>query len=140
MHIAFAKAVGQASEGKDDPLRFMLKLAAGRFKACPFREDTLEETRATIRSAVGMGSDEDVVAGGQVFHLKLLGRLLKLFGDPDWEFVDGLGDGVRVGVDVQLPRTPAVFEEKGKWKLSDDAGPGVDACDNYHSVDPHIAS
>ncbi len=31
MHTAFAKAVGLASKGKDDPLSFMLKLAAGRF-------------------------------------------------------------------------------------------------------------
>ena len=138
MHSSFARSVSVASSGKDDPLSFMLKLAAGRFKSCPFEEGSLEETRTVIREAVGMSVNEDLVADGQVFHLKLLGRLLKLFGDPDWEFVDGLGERVSLGVDEQMPRTPAVFEEKGKWKLPEDAGPGVDMCDNYKSVGPHI--
>jgi hypothetical protein len=31
-----------------------------------------------------------------------------------------------------------VFEEKGKWRLSDDAGPGTDSGDNYKSVAPHV--
>ena len=85
-----------------------------------------------------MNAREDVVAFGQVFHLHLIAKLLKLYGDPDWEFVDGMGEGVPLGVDEQMPRTPAVFGEKGKWKLPDDAGPGVDMCDNYRSVEPHI--
>ena len=74
-----------------------------------------------------MNASEDVVSFGQVFHLHLIAKLLKLYGDPDWEFVDGMGDGVPLGVDEQMPRTPAVCEVKGKWKLLDDAGPGV-AC------------
>jgi hypothetical protein len=134
----FEKAVKRASNGKDDALGFMLKLAAGRVKTCPFDEGSLSEARASIRLLAGFGEKEDVVASGQVFHLKLIGRLLKLYGDPDWEFVDGMGEGVPLGVDEQLPRTPAVFEEKGKWKLPDDVGPGVDTCENYRSVDPHL--
>ena len=86
----------------------------------------------------GFSAKEDVVASGQVFHLKLIGRLLKVYGDLDWKFADGMGEGVPLGVDEQMPRTPAVFEEKGKWKLPDDAGPGVDMCDNYRSVEPHM--
>ncbi len=76
MHSAFAKTVKVASNDKDDPLSFMLKLAAGRFKSCPFEDSTLAETRATIREAVGMDANDDLVAEGKVFHLKLLGRLL----------------------------------------------------------------
>ena len=98
----------------------------------PWQEETFEDTRTLIREAVGMSVDEDVVADGQVFHLPLMAKLLMIYGDHDWEFVGGLGDGVALGFDEQMPRTPAVFEEKGKWKLSDDVGPGVDMCDNYH--------
>jgi hypothetical protein len=134
----FGKAVNKASDGKDDALGFMLKFAAGRVKTCPFEEGSLAEARAAIRQLAGLDEKDDVVASGQVFHLKLIGRLLKLCGDPDWEFVDSMGEGVPLGVDEQLPRTPAVFEEKGKWKLSDDAGPGVDTCETYRSVDPHL--
>ncbi len=54
-----------------------------------------------------------MVADGQVFHLPVMAKLLMIYGDPDWEFVGVLGDGVALGVDEQMPRTPAVFEEKG---------------------------
>jgi hypothetical protein len=85
-----------------------------------------------------MSVSDDVVACNQVFLLKLISRLLRVYGDPDWEFVDGRGEGVPLGVDEPLPRTPAVFEEKGKWKLPDDAGPGCNVDENYQSVGPHL--
>ena len=134
----FEKAARKNSGGSDDALAFMMKLAAGRFKACPFDEDGLEETRAFLRSAIGLAVSEDIVAAGQVFHLPLIAGVLRKFDDPDWLFVQGLGEGVPLGVDEELPRTPGVFEEKGKWRLSDDAGPGTDADDNYKSVAPHL--
>ena len=134
----FEKAVRAASDGADDPLSFMLKLAAGRFKTCPFGEPLLEETRAMFRDVLDMPAAEDVVSTGQVFHLPLMARLLRAYGDPDWRFVQEIGEGVSLGVDEDLPRTPAVFEEKGKWRLADDVGPGTDTTDNYKSVAPHV--
>ena len=134
----FEKAVKAASDGADDPLSFMLKLAAGRFKTCPFGEPLLKETRAMFRDVLDMPAAEDVVATGQVFHLPLMARLLRAYGDPDWRFVQEIGEGVSLGVDEDLPRTPAVFEEKGKWRLADDVGPGTDTTDNYKSVAPHV--
>ena len=41
----FEGAVKKASNGKDDALGFMLKLAAGRAKTCPFEEGSLAEAR-----------------------------------------------------------------------------------------------
>ena len=76
LHAMFAKAVHKASGGSDDPLGFMLKLAAGRVKTCPFDQDKLAATRESIRRAVGMSAADDVVAHNQVFHLKLIARLL----------------------------------------------------------------
>ncbi len=64
------------------------------------------------------------MAGGEVFHLKLIGRLLKLYGDPDWEFVDGMGEGVPLGLDEQLPRTPAVLQEKANGICQMTSGQG----------------
>ena len=110
----FEKAVRASSEGADDPLSFMLKLAAGRFKTCPFGEPGLEEARCMLRDTLGMPAAEDVVATGQVFHLPLMAGLLRAYGDPDWQFVQGISEGVPLGVHEDLPRTPAVFEEKGK--------------------------
>ena len=108
MQEQLGKAVARASGGKDDALSFMLKLAAGGFRSSAFDEEGLEETRSLIRAAVDMKINEDVVADGQVFHLPLMAKLLKIYADPDWEFVGGLGEGVFLGVDQQLPRTPAV--------------------------------
>jgi hypothetical protein len=134
----FEKAVRAASDGADDPLSFMLKLAAGRFKKSPFGEPLLEETRARIRDMLDMPAAEDVVVEGQVFHLPLMAGILRAYGDPDWRFVQDLGEGVSLGVDEELPRTPSVFEEKGKWRLADDVGPGADTTENYQSVSPHV--
>ena len=106
----FEKAVRAASDGADDPLSFMLKLAAGRFKTCPFGEPLLKETRAMFRDVLDMPAAEDVESTGQVFHLPLMARLLRAYGDPDWRFVQEIGEGVSLGVDEDLPRTPAVFE------------------------------
>ncbi len=38
VHERFEGAINKASGGKDDPLGFVLKLAAGRIKECPFDE------------------------------------------------------------------------------------------------------
>jgi hypothetical protein len=103
MNGLFEKAVEKASNGKDDTLSFMLKLAAGRVKTCPFDEGSLAEARAAIRQRFGLDEKEDVVASGQVFHLRLIGRLLKAYGDPDWEFVDNMGEGIPLGLTSNCP-------------------------------------
>jgi hypothetical protein len=135
---SFKEAVNAASGGADDELGFMLKLAAGRFKASPFDDGVLKGLRAKIMSTIDFKPENDKVAEGQVFHLDLLSAVLKALGDPDWGFVSGIGVGVNLGVDSPLPRTPAVFEEKVRWRLSDDVGPGENTNDNYQSVAPHL--
>ena len=43
---------------------------------------------------------------------------LKMMDDPDCDFLAVIAaEGVPIGVDIELPRTPAVFEEKTKWPL-----------------------
>ena len=48
-------------------------------------------------------------------RLSMLSAVLKELQDPDWRFISG----VKLGVDVELPRTLAVFEEKVRWNLDD---------------------
>jgi len=135
----FSKAVHRTSGGADDARRFMLKLCTGRLGATPFAEEDLEGMRESLRGMIGMESSEDTVPEGQVFHLALIAKTLKAFGDPDWEFISGLSEGVALGVDQELPRMAAVFEEKEKWRLAEEPGPGSDARGNYKSVDPYVA-
>ena len=39
-----------------------------------------------------------------------------MLGDPDGDFLVVIAaDGVPIGVDIERPRAPSVFEEKTKW-------------------------
>ena len=51
--------------------------------------------------------------------------MLKRAGDPDWEFLCRLKNGLPLGVDKTMDRTPRVFEEKTRWKLEEVDGPGA---------------
>ena len=135
----FRHAVKEVPGAGGCTTKFTLMLAAKRFKELLFSAEALAAARNDIRTAVGLSADQDVVAEGQVMHLPLIGQVLRACGDPDWELFEGLGDGVNVGVDEELPRTPAVFEEKDRWRLPDDAGPGEDLADNYKSAEPHLS-
>ena len=54
---------------------------------------------------------------GQEMYLGIISLLLKELGDPDWAYPMSCSDGVPLGVDMEMPRTPAVFDEKTKWKF-----------------------
>jgi len=131
--------VHRTSGGTDNALKFMLKLYTGRLKESPFAEEDFAEMREALREMLGMECREDTVAEGQVFHVTLIARALKAFEDPDWQFIEGLSDGVALGGDRVLPRAPAVFEEKEKWRLAEEPGQGADAQENYKSVGPYIS-
>ena len=71
---------------------------------------------------------------GQPFYTKLLGTILKEAGDPDWEFVASMADdGVSMGVDEPLPRTPSVFRKKTRWRLNKWTGDCFSTDSNYKS-------
>ena len=63
---------------------------------------------------------------GQPFFLAAIEELLRISGDPDSAALhtsaDSFAEGVRLGVDVALPRVPAVFEAKVRHcKYGEDA-------------------
>ena len=53
----------------------------------------------------------------QPVRIRWLQAVLKEAGDPDWKGMKWFAKGIRVGVGVRLPRTPAVFARKRKWRL-----------------------
>ena len=114
----FEESVGLRSDGKDAPLNFMLKLAAGRFEECPFDDDVVGKMVAFLQEALGLQVEDCGIAEGQSFRLKLIGALLHQLGDPDWEFFGTLEGGVPVGVGVALPRTPGSSNRRssGPWR------------------------
>ena len=62
----------------------------------------------------------------QNINFRLLSALLKGVGDPDWEIFREYEKGVRLGVGVNLPRSPLIFPEKVKWNVPGqaEASPG----------------
>ena len=97
----------------------MMKIAAGKIDEDPFDEQKKAELRSWIAKRLALPDRADEVAERQTFRLGLMGSILREVGDPDWDFVMGLGKGVPLGYDQQMPRTPAVFEPKTKWALDD---------------------
>ena len=129
-----------------DMKKFLIILSLGRVDGQPFDEKILEEVRLDLRiilkqSGAGDGLPEtgDLV---QQFEIRLIEALLHLCEDPDWYFCKWWASGVWVGSPARkLPRTPAVFDRKTKWRWAE---PGDDLhgewqC-NYPSLAEHAAT
>ena len=84
------------------------------------------------------------VASGQPFFLNLASEAARVLGDPDWRvLVQGRSnytDGVAVGYRERLPRTPAVFERKKRWRRYDEDDYVLELRRNYRSARESIES
>ncbi len=82
----------------------------------------------------------------QLIRVRLLRCLLRAAGDPDPNGMLHYCRGVRLGVNCKLPRTPAVYERKVRWRLQEQYqaqehyGQSVEGVwrTNYKSVDAHL--
>ena len=122
---------------KGKALDFVLRLAAGRVDECPFQEKFKEQMLHFVIDKLGAKVEDARIAAGQSFRLRLFSLLLKQFGDPDWELPESMAEGVPLGVGVELPRTPAVYEEQVKWSLEEDYDGAIHEVSNYESVRGH---
>ena len=76
--------------------------------------------------------------------MHLISKMLKALRDPDWRFLhpeEGpVASGVNLGVDRELPRTPAMFERKAHFKADTVGEDGVHtphSKNNYGSTEGH---
>ena len=120
--------------GKDDLHTFVLRLAAKQFTTSPFKEPFLEECLEVLKQAFCLDDEDMKIALPQCFRLTALTKVLRAYGDPDWRFPQTLIGGVPIGVDEELPRTPAVYEAKVKWALGDDFDNPERDRSNYKSM------
>ena len=125
------------TEGRGSALDFVLRVAAGKFLECPFQEKYLGKLRTWIQTRTGATEGDARIAEGQAFRLKLIGIILKTLGDPDWGYPEQLEKGVPLGVGIDLPRTPYLYNEKVKWNLDEDYHDMVHEVGNYGSVKGH---
>jgi hypothetical protein len=99
-------------------------VACGHREASPFPKEEILRTRQELRSLLtSRGFSDGLPRPGdkpQEFEVRLIGELAKAAEDPDAYFTDFWARGVWVGSrDRRLPRTPAVFARKRKWRLGE---------------------
>ena len=106
-----------------------MQMACAQLKVSPFSDTLLAEARALWFRLLDNGLPGDSLLLAQVrehqpFFLQALGRSLRLTDDPDWrafaESPFSFVAGPPVGVGVKMPRVPAVFEKKDRWRKLDE--------------------
>ncbi len=108
------------------------QLAAGQVESDPFDRDQgalrqlIDEVLKVLSSATGSAyaNSSDLA---QPIRIRALQRILVLGGDPDHRGMEHFARGVRLGVSSRLPRTPAVFARKRRWRLEGQGDPSFDA-------------
>ena len=85
---------------------------------CPFSDEVLSAGRELVFLVLELAGTKLPVRerpDGQPFFLAAIEELLRVSGDPDsaafYASADSFAKCARLGVDVALPRAPAVFEE-----------------------------
>ncbi len=97
-------------------------LAEGRVTTSPF-EDKDSGFRSLVDAVLHTLSQDGDRAYArtddvpQVIRIRLLQRVLQLGGDPDYRGMEHFAKGVRIGVGTKMPRTPAVYSRKRRWRL-----------------------
>ena len=113
-----------------DHQALVLQMACGKLEESPFPDLLLLDAREAWFSQIESASKfppEEIrgVTANQPFYLCALGESLRLLQDPDWRVLysstrECFAKGVSVGVGVRMPRTPAVYERKSKWRKLDE--------------------
>ena len=127
-----------------DIRKLAMQLATGKLTECPFDAATIDKGRELIFVTLEIAGTKLPVrerTEHQPFFLAAMEELLRLSGDPDHRVYftasQSFAKGVRLGVGAKLPRVPAVFERKQKWRTYADENSGTGIRDNYISAEQH---
>ncbi len=144
--VALTSSAGLGAEAVFD------KLATGGFQDSPFPPARTQALRAYARELLagdGLAALAEPRVGDRPrpVNVRLLQALLTAAGDPDRGVWDTFAKGVPTGVSDRLPRTPAVYGRKRRWRLPEQHNPDgwltpLEAHpwrENYSSVKGHEA-
>ena len=115
------------------------QLAAGRCSSSPFDGRHLRQARQELDDVLrDCGVQPERCSGDRrtEVNFRRLAAMLEVAEDPDFEFLREFASvDSTLGVDVLMPRTPAVFEEKTRWNLPEAEGSFEPTfCENYRSA------
>ncbi|CAE8726071.1 unnamed protein product [Polarella glacialis] len=127
--------------------KVLYQLACNQFTGSPFGEELLAEGVKVFISLLrkhGAAEASAEVPLGQPVLLPALENFLKLCGDPDSRVFHtssrSFSKGVTLGILGKLPRVPAVFDRKERWrKYPEDEGDPEDG-ENYGSARDNLDS
>ena len=130
-----------------DVPRAIATMACAKATASPFPAEMIDEARKIWSEVLKSEGEEAnanrdllVVVESQPFLLTALAATLKEISDPDHRIFDGAKESYTVGVPIgynrPLPRTPAVFERKTRWRSYED-GEANHSMTNYTTVKGH---
>ena len=97
-----------------------MRMFAGKCKSSPFSSEEIRKGKVFLNDwCVSWGYDPRKREGdvNQEVNIRLLQAFLHAAGDPEADALDGYAVGVSTGHNRRMPRTPAVFEAKKKWRL-----------------------
>ena len=100
-----------------------VSLAMGKIDACPFPPDDVAQLRQAV--AAGCGHQIERRSGDRTdvpIDYRFLDLLLRTAKDPEIG-IDEYAQGVKVGPGTRMPRLPALFKPKKKWRLASQADP-----------------
>jgi len=112
--------------GVESVKRAFATLATGKAVQSPFGVRMVAGLRRRLEERFRLAGVECAPQPGdehQPVHIRLLAAMLANAGDPDAGGILGYTDGVRIGVGVTMPRTPAVYPRKRRWALPEQAHP-----------------
>jgi hypothetical protein len=139
---------GMEDEHGFTPETLFDRMARGSIDDLPFQGAPWDQAQQRFQQVVDGGTSSTLPRPEdqpQRLRVRLLQSILALADDPDARGMEHFCRGVRIGVGVRMPRTPAVYPRKRKWRLrSDDVGghdddlEGMDAWRlNYKSATIH---
>ena len=101
-----------------------MKLALGRVKECPFKPADVKALKDEVTmNLASMGIDLERSSGDRddvPIDFRFLDFLLRAAEDPEVG-IGNFAKGVRVGPGVRMPRLPALYKRKKKWRLASQA-------------------
>ena len=106
--------------GVEEAKQIFWSMAAGRVKQSPFEKGIDEARRALDQHLARWGLEPCRIAEDRPseINFRRLRALAEALSDEDFGFLEEVAArGVRLGVDLEMPRTPAVYEEKVKWTV-----------------------
>ena len=124
-----------------------MKLAVGCVDSMPFSDELINAGRELLFTALEFAGSKLPVRerqAGQPFFLAAIEELLRISGDPDsrayYTSRRSFARGVRVGPGAKLPRVPAVFDKKLKWRQykEEESEPDLER-ENYLSARDHAS-